>query len=190
MFRNKILVQFILIIIGIFIFFLPKIRGYWFELSAKRITENDIKSSILSFEEQQKQIIILNYKICEFQKLCTDNTSESCALAAQKISKIEISKNLPPNVVSNLKIFQSSMVNSYSKISDSWRASEGLSSGRTRNKGGVIPFFKYWEVDTCGVGSINQKINRLYKLDSVTGSKIITCEDFQNLYSSQKKAPL
>jgi hypothetical protein len=174
--------------LGLALFNTGKWIGHWKVWALPAMNPSDLTQSSVSFEDQRKVLIEFDHGICQSFTECSesthggDNTTivKHCQNAAKEISQLRVPASLPQSVAKNLEVYRQSMINSSIKLADSWTVSR---SGRAG--GSFWTYMTNWEIDTCGPDSIPQKIYRLYKLDELTQSKIVSCQEISRLYNER-----
>lgn len=180
-------------LIGLLVFFgiyrIGHLYGKFKELTAPNLNPKLLSESILSKREQQKLYLDFEYKICKAFVPCasstltgnSDNIFINCTVAKKAISKISISSQFPRAVRENMQIYLTSMEHSMIRSINQWevhrngRMGESMSSAITN-----------WEIETCSVKSIPQRLRHLYGLDTSTVSQVVTCDDIEKLYLESK----
>jgi hypothetical protein len=167
------------------------LRAKWYELTAPKLTEQDLINSPVSVEAQRQRLIEFEFKLCQASTSCADATLggeqamivATCKDSARRIAALAIPPELPPAVKKNLSVYHQSMINSENLIADRWKEKD-LDGGR------LWTFLKNWEVDTCSSNSIPQKVRRLYQLDRLSQASLVTCKEIEDLYSHRTPAAI
>ncbi len=158
---------------------LPRALGWAHLAFLPSIKTKELASSKLPFEAQQKLYIQYHQNLCRAVEICqtmdsrkpASTISLDCELSAKQIATVPIPTDLPKSIQKNMQANQSSLINSTQYISRSW-SNSGVLSLRSLAR---------WEIDTCGLDSVSQKLHRLYQLDQLTHSKLVTCTEIQKL---------
>lgn len=163
-------------------------RGKWFEMTAPALHEKDLGEISSSLEAQRRSLIDFQHKSCQLLEPClsaapgADNVHvvQTCRASAKSLSEMKIPE-LPAAVKKNLEIYHRSLVNSSSRRADNLDI--------VGKFGGT--FWTYvvnWEIDTCGPQSIPQKIYRLYGLNELSHTEIVTCKEVEKLHQERLAA--
>lgn len=172
----------VLIFVGLCILQFGKIQGQWIQFTAPKLTSDTIKKSPLSFDQQQKMVIRYEHAMCEGFAGCAQATSTGdkyaivniCRQFANEMKASPVPSELPPAVVKNIDIHRRALINSSETLADRWD-SVGKKGVRLSH------FASRWEIDTCSYSSVPQKVYRLYELDVLAGTKIVTCTELAKL---------
>jgi hypothetical protein len=177
------------LVVGILVTQIGTLRGKWKEIMVPELKNEDIRTISATIDQQRDSLIDYKYKVCQAFTPCADaslrhNISEIvqvCRDATNQLYKTQIPNILPASVKKNIEVYHQSMINGSIKIADSW-------DGVTKDGGTFWTHIFNWEIDTCGKQSIPQKVYRLYGIEQLSHSDIVTCKEIVQLYKSRSPA--
>ncbi len=187
---NRIKNQIIFFIFALGFTQISHVQGKWKEWTAPKLQSSDLLKSKIPIDEQRRLLIIYEHKICLALTPCSEATMTSdnahivseCTIAAHRISQTRLPAGFPDSIDKNLKIYHQSLINGEKKVANSW-ATKGMLSGS------LLDSFSLWEIDTCSVGSIPQKIRRLYSMDKMSQTTLVSCKEIDEMYAQNESAP-
>jgi hypothetical protein len=183
---RKVVAGGVALIFGLLVLKSRSVLGQWKELRAPSMGARDLAKGTLSVDGQRDVLIAYEHQVCQAHDPCPRATRSGdgpeiariCRAAAASLDGLSLPGGLPPSVVANLELYRQSLRNGALATASAW-----ASIGTPRSSGSFWGSLGRWEIDTCGYGSVPQRIWRLYELDQRAGTRLVTCKEIERLFA-------